>query len=114
MTTFLHDGGPFFMYPILLILIGILFLLAFSFTKKSDHSKNIQMIHNLAIFVVAWGFTGQIIGLMVAFEAIEMAGNISPKLMSAGLRISFHPPLFGLITFLIAKLGVIILQWVKK
>ena len=114
MMTFLTEGGALFMYTILIVLICIVILLAFSFAQKSDISKNITVINALAAFVVAWGFTGQIIGLMSAFEAIEMLGDISPMLVAGGLRISFYSPLFGLFTFLIAKLGLAILHWVKK
>lgn len=103
------------MYPILLILICIIILLALAFNSTSDSfKKNIKVVNALAAFVVAWGFTGQIVGLMSAFEAIELAGDVSPQLMAGGLRISFYTPLFGLFTFLIAKIGLAVLHWVKK
>lgn len=115
MTTFLSDGGPLFMYTILLIMICIIVLLALSFAGKTESiQKNIKVINALAAFVLAWGFAGQVLGLMGAFEVMEMAPDISPQIMVSGLRISFYAPLFGLFTFLIAKLGVAILHWTKK
>ena len=114
MTTFLYEGGPLFMYTILLVLICILVLLALSFAgKKETIQKNIKVINALAAFILAWGFAGQVLGLMGAFEVMEMAPDISPQIMAGGLRISFYAPLFGLFTFLIAKLGTALLHWFK-
>lgn len=59
---------------------------------------------------LAWGFLGQIIGLIGAFDSIEFAGGISPDILAAGLKLSFLPPVFGLVTFLIGRMGIIILS----
>lgn len=111
---FLNEGGPLFMYPLLAILILILVLLAKGLTFKKDNNKIISLISSLGLFAIVWAFAGQIIGLMGGFEAIRMAGDISPSVMAAGLRISFMAPLFAMFIFLIGRLGIITLTWMKK
>lgn len=110
----LNQGGPVFMYPLALMLILILVLFIFALTKKQNVQKSSSLISSISLFAIAWGFLGQIIGLMGAFEAIELVANISPTVMAAGLKISFLAPVFGLITFLIARLGIIALIWMQK
>lgn len=115
MTSFLSEGGPLFMYTTLVvfIIIFVLFVKAV-LNKKQDNSKTIKIINALGVFAIAWGFTGQIIGLISAFEVIEMAGDISPAMLAGGLKISFYAPVFGLITFMVSKIAIIILHWMQK
>lgn len=111
----LQEGGPLFMYTILIVLIVILVLtIKGILNRKGDNSKTISLIASLGLFTVAWGFMGQIIGLISAFDAIELARDISPSVMAGGLKISLLSPLFGLVTFIFARLGIIILTLFKK
>jgi hypothetical protein len=109
----LNEGGAFFMYPLALILIIVLILLTKAFLTGGT-PKILSIISSLGVFSIVWGFTGQIIGLMSAFDAIQMAGDISLTVLAGGLKISFMAPIFGMIIFLIAKLGIIILTWIQK
>ena len=54
------------------------------------------------------------IGLITAFDAIEAAGDISPSMLAGGLKIAILSPLFGMVVFLIARIGIIILNLLKK
>ena len=110
----LNEGGPFFMYPLLLILILIIILIAKGFLQKGSFDKTISLISSIALFAIVWGFLGQIIGLIGAFDAIESMGNVSAEMLAAGLKVAFLPPVFGMFIFLIGRLGIIILTWLKK
>lgn len=110
----LNEGGPFFMYPLLLILILIIILIAKGFVQKGSVDKTISLISSIALFAIVWGFLGQIIGLIGAFDAIESYGDVSPEIMAGGLKIAFLAPVFGMFNFLVGRLGIIMLTWIKK
>ena len=111
----LQEGGPFFMYTILILLIIIILLIVKGIlNRKNDNSKTTTLIASFGLFSVAWGFMGQIIGLISAFDAIQAAADISPAIMAGGLKVSLLAPLFGLLTFLFSRIGIIILTLLKK
>jgi hypothetical protein len=112
--TRLNEGGPLFMYTTLFILILILALLIRGFLKPSSRDKTITLVSSISLFVLVWGFLGQMIGLISAFDAIEAAGDISPSMLAGGLKIAILSPLFGMFVFLIARVGIIILNILKK
>ncbi|HKJ06330.1 MAG TPA: MotA/TolQ/ExbB proton channel family protein [Flavobacteriaceae bacterium] len=112
--TRLNEGGPLFMYTTLFILLLILALLIRGFVKPSTREKTITLVSSFSLFVLVWGFLGQMIGLIEAFDAIEAAGDISPSMLAGGLKIAILSPLFGMFVFLIARVGIIILNILKK
>ncbi len=112
--SILNDGGPIFMYPLLLILILVLILIVKGFLKKGSLQKTVSLVNSFSLFAVVWGVLGQILGLISAFDAIEIVKDISPAMLAGGLKISFITPAFGLFIFLIGRLGIIILTWMQK
>ncbi len=113
-TNLLNEGGPLFMYTTLLILIAIIALLVKAFLNSGSKEKTVALIKHLSLFVLVWGFTGQMIGLIGAFDAIQMQGNIAPEVLAGGIKVAILSPLFGMIVFLIARLGIIGLTLLKK
>ena len=110
----LIEGGPFFMFPILFLLILILVLIVKGFINKNDNTKTISLISSIGWFTLVWGILGQTIGLIGAFDAVQAVGNISLGVMAGGLKVSLLTTLFGSFTFLVARLGIIILIWMQK
>ena len=110
----LNEGGPLFMYTTLILLIVIIALLIRGFLKKEARQQTITLVSSISLFVLVWGFLGQMIGLITAFDAIEAAGDISPSMLAGGLKIAILSPLFGMVVFLIARIGIIILNLLKK
>jgi len=110
----LNEGGPFFMYPLFLILILVLVLIVQGFLKKGNSTKTISLISSITLFALVWGFLGQIIGMIAGFDAIESVGDVSPAVLAGGIKISLLPPVFGSAIFLIGRLGIIILTWIQK
>lgn len=110
----IYEGGPFFMVPIVFILIAILLLIVLGIIKKEKSSKMISLISSLSLFVLVWGFLGQAIGLISAFDAIQSLGSISTDILAGGLKITFLPVVFGMFTFLIGRVGIIILTLLDK
>ena len=110
----LNDGGPIFTYPTLLLLILTIWLLVKAFIKGDADGNNKKLISHIGLFALVWGFLGQLIGLIGAFDAVEAAGNIAPAVLAAGLKIALLSPTFGMVVFLIGRLGIIILTALKK
>lgn len=110
----LNEGGPIFMYPLLALLILVLILLAKGFSKKERVTKTIKLVSSITLFALVWGFLGQIIGLITAFDAIQMEGDMPFGVLAGGLKISFLTPAFGSVVFLIGRLGIILLTFLQK
>ena len=109
-----NEGGPFFTYPILILLILIITLMIKGLFNKTNNGKTIALIASLGWFTIAWGFLGRTFGLIVAFDTIAAHGELTPHLLAEGLKMALLNPLFGISVFLIARLGIIILIWQKK
>ncbi|MDH3323068.1 MAG: MotA/TolQ/ExbB proton channel family protein [Flavobacteriaceae bacterium] len=112
--SLLNDGGPFFMYPLLAMLILVLILIVKGFLKKGDVQKTISLISSITLFALVWGFLGHIIGMIGAFDAIESMDSVSSGVLAAGIKISLIVPVFGSFIFLVGRLGIIILTWLQK
>lgn len=110
----LNDGGPSFTYPTLLMLIICIALIIKAFMKGDIEGKTKKLISHISLFALVWGFLGQLIGLIGAFDSIEASGNIAPAVLAAGLKIALLSPTFGMIVFLIGRLGIISLTVLKK
>ena len=49
------------------------------------------------------GFMGTVIGMIQAFDAIEIAGDISPSLVAGGIKVALITTVFGLIVAIILQ-----------
>jgi biopolymer transport protein ExbB len=60
----------------------------------------------LSLFIALaplFGFLGTVVGMVVAFDAIEAAGDISPTLVANGIKIALLTTVFGLIAAIILQ-----------
>ena len=113
------DGGPIFTTVILICLLIILGLFVYALIKKDNQEKAKSLMKHIAWFAVAWGFMGRTFGLINAFDAVAAHGELTPSLLADGLKMALVDPLFGIMVFIVARLGIIILvakqkQKVKK
>jgi len=111
---FFNDGGTYIMYPILVLLIVAVVLFVATFAKKSDVSRLKSTIASIGWFTLAWGYLGRTIGLIKAFDNIAASGQITPEMLSGGLKMVLLGPLAGIVVFLVARLFVVILIWKEK
>jgi len=49
------------------------------------------------------GFLGTVVGMVMAFESIERAGDISPTIVAGGMKVALLTTVFGLITAIILQ-----------
>lgn len=110
----LNEGGPVFTYTIMILLLVILVMIVRAFVLNDNSKKTRAIIASIAWFALAWGYLGRTFGLIMAFDNIAAAGEITPKHMAGGLKMALLGPLCGLVAFLVARLGIILLQLKAK
>ena len=113
-SNLLNEGGPLFMYTTLLVLIASVALIVKGLLKGDENGKTRKLVASLSLFALVWGFLGQIIGLIGAFDSIEAYGSVSHEVLASGLKVALLSPAFGMVTFLIARLGIITLLLKQK
>lgn len=113
-----YEGGPFFMSLILICFILAFVFLGFGFfnlKKNSNKSKKItSLASDASVLGLVFGFLGSTIGMITAFDAIESIGDINTGMMAGGLKVSFLTTVFGCITFILPRIGIIILKALQK
>ena len=103
----LDEGGPLFMYTILICLLIAVILIVKAFLKGDANGKTQKLIKHISLFALVFGFLGFMIGMIGALDAISMAGDVATPVLAGGLKIGMLSPTFGMVTFLIARLGLI-------
>lgn len=114
-SNLLNEGGSMFMYPILLMLLLCVALLLKLFLKGDSTGKTMSLLKHISLFAFVYGFLGLFFGLISAFDNISsMQGDIATPVLAEGLKIGLLAPSFGMLVFLIARLGIIGLTLKKK
>ncbi|WP_272151199.1 hypothetical protein [Tenacibaculum aiptasiae] len=106
-ANLLNDGGPLYMYTILILLLICVGLLIKAFLKGDEGKHTQKLISHISLLALVWGFLGFMIGMIQAMDAIAMATEISSAVLAGGLKIGLLSPSFGMLVFLIARLGII-------
>jgi len=109
-----NEGGPFFTYPILILLIIIVALFVRELFAKKESGKTIALLKSLSWFTIAWGFLGRTFGLIVAFDNVAAQGELTPSLLADGLKMALLNPMFAITVFLIARLAILALILIDK
>ena len=108
------DGGPVFTTVIFICLLIVIALFVIAFIKKEYSEKALNLMKHIGWFAVAWGFLGRTFGLIHAFDAVAAHGELTPSLLADGLKMALVDPLFGILVFIVARLGIIFLVAAKK
>ncbi|WP_108805378.1 MotA/TolQ/ExbB proton channel family protein [Aquimarina sp. Aq107] len=114
----LEEGGMFFMFPILIMLLLVFFLIIKAIISiRKNHvglNKNIQLLNSIGLFSVVWGMLGQLIGIVGMFDKMEAISEISSDVFAGGLKVSALPPIFGFCVFIISRAASIVFTWISK
>jgi len=112
------EGGALFMSLILIcLLISIYFLVKSILNIKTNieiSKKMLKHINDSGTLGLALGIMGSFIGLVTAFDVIEATGAAKPSILAGGLKVALLSTLFGLFTFSISKLAILILRIIQK
>ncbi len=109
-----NDGGPVFTYTIMVLLLIIILLFVKAVLNNDYSKKSRSILASMGWLALAWGYLGRTFGLIMAFDNIAAAGEIAPHHLAGGLKMVILGPLCGIIAFLLARLGILILQLKSK
>ncbi len=112
------EGGALFMSLILIcLLISIYFTVKSILNIKTNieiSKKMLKHISDSGTLGLALGVMGAFIGLITAFDVLEATGEAAPSIIAGGLKVALLSPLFGLFTFSVSKLAILILRIIQK
>lgn len=112
------EGGVLFMSLILIcLLISIFFTIKSILKIKTDKEaskKILKHISDSGTLGLALGVMGAFLGLVSAFDVLEATGAAEPSIIAGGLKVALLSPLFGLFTFSVSKLAILILRVIQK
>tara|TARA_B100000768_G_scaffold65641_1_gene63100 strand:- start:288 stop:701 length:414 start_codon:yes stop_codon:yes gene_type:complete len=112
------EGGVLFMSLILIcLLISIYFLVKSLLNIKTNikiSKKMLKHISDSGTLGLAIGVMGSFIGLITAFDTLEASGAAEPSIFAGGLKVTLLSTLFGLFTYSISKLSILILRIIQK
>ena len=66
--------------------------------------NNLTWIGLFIALAPSFGFLGTVVGMVEAFDAIEVAGDISPTVVAGGMKVALLTTIFGLITAIILQI----------
>tara|TARA_B100001113_G_scaffold106722_1_gene86581 strand:+ start:820 stop:1209 length:390 start_codon:yes stop_codon:yes gene_type:complete len=112
------EGGALFMSLILICLLMSIFFTIKSILKinsdKETSKKILKHISDSGTLGLALGVMGAFLGLVSAFDVLEASGAAEPSIIAGGLKVALLSPLFGLFTFSVSKLAILILRIIQK
>lgn len=106
-------GGP---YMNVISLFGLVALLIVLFkiyeivVKKSFSLRYLDLVKMSATVALAVGILAQILGIVMALEAIRVAADVSPQIIMAGAIVSFYAPVWGFFVFIFGMMLFYILK----
>ena len=71
--------------------------------QSANLEKGCSWITLFIAMAPSLGFLGTVIGMVMAFEQIQLAGDISPAIVAAGMKVALITTIFGLIAALILQ-----------
>ncbi|WP_417195680.1 MotA/TolQ/ExbB proton channel family protein [Bizionia sp.] len=112
------EGGPIMMSLITIcLIISIVFLIrGFSSLKSNVNlsKKMVKLAADSSLLGLVLGFLASIIGLITAFDSVQAMGDPDPAIFAGGLKVSLLTAGFGLLTFIIARIGILLLKGLQK
>ncbi|WP_411766946.1 hypothetical protein [Winogradskyella sp. A3E31] len=113
----MNEGGT-FMYFILIAFLLSLFFIVMAFVKRNANQvtakKYIGLAAEASILALVLGCLASIVGIIELFDMVEAIGETRPDLFSARLKVSLLTITFGLFSFTLARLGILIYKWTLK
>ena len=77
---------------------------AYGTVQAGNLEKGCSWITLFIAMAPSLGFLGTVIGMVMAFEQIQLAGDINPTIVAAGMKVALITTIFGIIVALILQL----------
>lgn len=113
MTQFFVEGGMVFMSILtllFLLIIGLSVLAIVSVFRVTDGNpekadKLLGYVKSIALFTLAFAVFSQILGLVDIFGYLaDKDANVASSILAKGIKLTFHPTLYGLFIYLVSIL----------
>ncbi|WP_066627652.1 MotA/TolQ/ExbB proton channel family protein [Labilibacter marinus] len=122
LTRLFYEGGPAFMALVYLlwltvIVLAVRFVILYRSNKNPQKLKktneSILFFGSLAFLI---GISGQMVGLIAAFDIIQSKGSesINPNYLAGGLKVSFIVPFFGMVLLILSAILWFVFRNMKK
>ena len=72
--------------------------------QAANLEKGCSWIKLFIAMAPSLGFLGTVIGMVIAFDNIQIAGDISPKIVASGMKVALITTIFGIVVALILQL----------
>ncbi len=77
---------------------------AYGSVQSSNLEKGCSWITLFIAIAPSLGFLGTVIGMVMAFDQIQMAGDISPTIVASGMKVALITTIFGIIVALVLQI----------
>ena len=77
---------------------------AYGTVQAANLEKGCSWITLFIAMAPSLGFLGTVIGMVMSFEQIQIAGDINPTIVAAGMKVALITTIFGIIVALILQL----------
>lgn len=77
---------------------------SYASVQIGNMEKGCSWITLLIAMAPSLGFLGTVIGMVMAFDQIQIQGDISPRIVASGMKVALITTIFGIITALILQL----------
>ena len=74
----------------------------------------LKLAVDASLLALVLGFLGSVLGLIQAFDSVEAMGNAEPAMFAGGLKVSLLTATFGLLSFVVTRLGILMLRLSNK
>lgn len=111
----LQEGGPAMYIIILAFLLSLIFIVVSFVKQKKDNlvaQKMISLAAESSLIALVVGCLASVMGIIHLFDMVEALGDVNPALFSGGLKVSLLTITFGLFSFTVARIGILIYKWV--
>lgn len=78
-------------------------IVSYGGVEMSKMEKGLTWLNLCIALAPMLGFLGTVIGMILAFDAIEAAGDISPSIVAGGMKVALITTVFGLIVAIILQ-----------
>ena len=79
-------------------------VVAYGGVQMGQLEKNVSWISLFIALAPMLGFMGTVIGMILAFDKIEAAGDMNPSLVAGGIKVALLTTVFGLIVAIILQI----------
>ena len=79
-------------------------IVSYGSVQDANLEKGCSWITLFIAMAPSLGFLGTVVGMVMAFDQIQTAGDISPTIVAAGMKVALITTIFGIIAALVLQL----------